>query len=91
MYGNQHTSTVAVINHAALALSPSKSCPNERCSTQYIVCCSWQKEKQPDKIGFNDIYLNQQETSAKNDFIENLDLGRLIFPKRNIKNIYTIN
>ena len=59
VYGDQHTNTVEVINRAALALPPPKPCPSER-----------KKEKPPNKIDFNEIYLNQQETTAKNDFIE---------------------
>ena len=70
VYGDQHTSTVEVINRAALALPPPKPCPSERCRAQCIDSCYWQKEKPPNKIDFNEIYLNQQETTAKNDFIE---------------------
>ena len=70
MYVDQHTSMVEVINRAALALPSPKPCPNERCRAQCNDSCYWQKEKQPSKIDFNEIYLNQQVTSAKNDFIE---------------------
>ena len=61
VYGDQHTTTVEVINRAALALPPPKPC---------IDSCYWQKEKPPNKIDFNDIYLNQLETREKNDFTE---------------------
>ena len=70
VYDDQHTSTVEVINRAALALPPAKPSPSERCRAQCIDSCYWQKEKPPNKIDFNEIYLNQQETTAKNDFIE---------------------
>ena len=66
----QHTSTVEVINYAALALPPPKPFPSERCRIKCIDSCCWQKEKPPNKIDFNEIFLNQQETSANNDFIE---------------------
>ena len=70
MYGDQQTTTVEVINRAVLALPPPKPCPNEICSAQCIDSCYWQKEKPPNKIDFNEIYLNQQETRGKNDFTE---------------------
>ena len=70
VYGDQHTTTVEVINRAALALPPLKPCPNEMCSAQCIDSCYWQKEKPPNKIDFNEIYLNQQETRGKHDFTE---------------------
>ena len=70
VYGDQHTSTGKVINRAALALPPPKPCLSEKCRAQCIDSCYWQKEKPPNKIDFSKIYLNQQETSAKNDIIE---------------------
>ena len=70
MYGEKHTTTVEVINRAALALPPPKPCPNEMCSAHCIDSCYWQKEKPPNKIDFNEIYLSQQETRGKNDIIE---------------------
>ena len=70
VYGDQHTSTLEVINHAVLALPPPKPCPSERCRAQCIDSCYWQKENPANKKYFNEIYLNQQETTAKNDFIE---------------------
>ena len=79
---------VEVNNRAALALPPPKPCPNEMCSTQCIYACYWQKEKPPNKIDFNEIYLNQQETREKKLLYR--DTFK-IFPKRTIKNIYTID
>ena len=65
VYGDQHTTTVEVINRAALALPPPKPCPNEMCSAQCIDSCYWQKEKPPNKIDFNEIYSNQKKTRKK--------------------------
>ena len=59
VYGDQHKTTVEVINRAALALPPPKPCPNEMCSAQCIDSCYWQREKPPNKIDINEIYLNQ--------------------------------
>ena len=68
VYADQHTTTVEVINRASLALPPPKPCPNEMCSAQCIDSCYWQKEKPPNKIDFNEMYLNQQEIRERNDF-----------------------
>ena len=39
VYGYQHTSTVKVINRAALALPPTKPCLSEKCRAQCIDSC----------------------------------------------------
>ena len=68
IYGDHHTNSIEVMNHAALALPPTKSCPHEACKHECKTNCFWQKEKPTKDINFNDIYLNKKEVQAKSNF-----------------------
>ena len=68
VYGDHHTNSIEVMNCAALALPPTKSCPHEACKHECKTNCFWQKEKPTKDINFNDIYLNKKEVQAKSNF-----------------------
>ena len=70
IYGDSNTHSIEVINRAALALPPPKSCPNKTSQNQSKNSCYLEKERIPDEINFDEIYLNNHETNVKNKFTE---------------------
>ena len=68
VYGDHHTNSIEVMNRAALALPPTKSCPHEACKQECKTNCFWEKEKPTEDINFNEIYLNKKEIQAKSNF-----------------------
>ena len=70
IYGDSNTHSIEVINRAALALPPPKSCPNKTCQNRCEKSCYWEKERIPNEINFDEIYLNNHETNVKNKFTE---------------------
>ena len=70
IYGDSNTHSIEVINRAALALPPLKSCLNKTCQKQCENSCYWEKERIPNEINFDEIYLNNHETNVKSKFTE---------------------
>ena len=70
IYGDSNTHSIEVINRAALALPPLKSCPNKTCQKKCENSCYWEKERIPNEINFDEIYLNNHETNVKSKFTE---------------------
>ena len=70
IYGDSNTHSVEVINRAAFALPPPKNCPNKACQSQCENSCHWGKERMPNEINFDEIYLNKHETNVKTKFTE---------------------
>ena len=70
IYGASNTHSVEVVNRAVLALHPPKICPKKTCQSQYENSCYREKERIPNEINFDEIYLNKHETNVKNKFTE---------------------
>ena len=70
IYGASNTHSVEVVNRAVLALHPPKICPKKTCQSQYENSCYREKERIPNEINFDEIYLNNHETNVKNKFTE---------------------
>ena len=68
VYRDHHTNSIEVLNHAALALPPTKSCPLEACKHECKSDCFGEKEKPTKDINFNEIHLNKKEIQAKSNF-----------------------
>ena len=86
IYGDSNTHSIEVINRAALALPPLKSCPNKTCQKKCENSCYWEKERIPNEINFDEIYLNNHETNVKNKFAE----CRSRFFSRETSNVFAL-
>ena len=68
VYGDHHTNSIEVMNLAALAWPPTKSCPHKTCKHECKTNCFWEKEKTRKDINFSEIHLNKKEIQAKSNF-----------------------
>ena len=65
-----HTHSVEVIDRAAFALPQPKICLNKTCQNQCENSYYWQKERIPNEINFDELYLNNHVINVKSKFTE---------------------
>ena len=86
IYGDSNTHSIEAINRAALALPPPKSCSNKTCQKQCENSRYWEKERIPNEINFDEIYLSNHETNVKSKFTE----CRSRFFSRETSNVFAL-
>ena len=70
IYLDSHTHSVEVIDRAAFALPRPKICLNKTCQNQCENSYYWQKERIPNEINFDELYLNNHAINVKSKFTE---------------------
>ena len=66
MSGTSQTTTNEILNRTLLGIPPPSPCPLCAESCQ----CGWSNDKPPESVDYGAIWPNEQESQAKNDFIQ---------------------
>ena len=72
VYSDHHAYSIEIMNRAAFALPPTKSCPLRTCKHECKANYFWEKEKQTKDIHFNELYLNKKNNKL-NQILQNGD------------------